>query len=460
MTRRVIWWIRRDLRLRDNHALVAAWETAEEVIPVFVLDPGLRHAPTRRRAFLLSGLRALDEELRARGGYLVVREGPPVEILSELMRETGSTAVFAEGDVSPYARRRDTEVASRLPLVRMGWPTIHPPDALQKEDGGPYRVFGAFRRRWWSLAIPKIPPDEAIPSRWRMPAGIPTLPLPEIRAPEGFPAGERAAWARLRSFVEGEEAPIFRYRAIRRRVDGEAGARLSPYLRFGMISPRQALQAALEAESRAPDAESRRSVRMWIDELIWRDFFMALLYAFPDLRRRSLRPSWKTLSPPGDDQDLEAWRGGRTGYPLIDAAMRQLAQEGWVPNRGRMIAAFFLARHLHIDWRKGERWFLENLIDGDPAINAGNWQWATGAGLDPLSTLRSFDMIRQARQADPHGRYIRRYLPELAQVPDAFIHAPWMMPEDVQREAGCRIGWDYPRPRLKAAEGTEAQNRG
>jgi len=450
MARRVIWWIRRDLRLRDHPALTLAWQAAEEVIPVFILDPAFARASPRRRAFLMAGLRALDEELRARGGYLVVREGPPAEILRGLMVETGATAVFAEGDVSPYARRRDAEVASWLPLIRIGWPTIHPPDVLVKEDGSPYRVFGAFRRRWESHPIPAVLSEKAIPSRWRMPTELPSLPLPAVRTPEGFPAGEQAAWERLRVFVQGDDAPIFHYRALRRRLDGEGGSRLSPYLRFGMLSPRQALWAALEAEARAPNAESRRSVRAWINELIWRDFFLTWFYAFPDLRRRSLRPPREARPPEKDPRALEAWRAGRTGYPLIDAAMRQLAQEGWMPNRARMLTAFFLSRCMDIDWREGERWFLENLIDGDPAVNGGNWQWAAGAGLDPLSALRSFDIIRQARQADPHGGYIRRYLPELDRVPEAFIHAPWTMPEDLQRQVGCRIGRDYPAPCIDA----------
>jgi deoxyribodipyrimidine photo-lyase len=447
-----LWWIRRDLRLHDAPALHAALRSAAAVVPVFILDPTLARAPGAaiRRRFLIGGLRALDAALHARGGCLVVREGSPAEVLEALMAETGASAIFAERDLTPYARRRDAFVARSLPLRLVGHPTIHPPESLVRADGGAYRVFGAFRRVWEAFPVPApLPPPER---PLATPIGLFSLLHVEgwearmIAQEEEFPPGEAEALRRLRAFTEGPEAPIYRYARERDRLDREGTARLSPYFRFGMLSPRTAAAAAIAAMANAPDAEGQRSAQVWLRELIWRDFFYVLFAHEPALRRRSLFPFGERIPWRADPEGFAAWAEGRTGYPLVDAGMRQLRATGWMPNRVRMVAAAFLAKHLLIDWRWGERWFMAHLLDGDPAINGGNWQWAAGVGVDTAPYVRIFQPAAQSRRSDPHGAYIRRWVPELADVPDEYVHAPWEMPPEIQRAAGCRIGVDYPAP--------------
>lgn len=454
MARVALWWIRRDLRLHDAPALRAALEAAAAVVPVFILDPMLargQRAKARRR-FLLGGLRTLDLSLRRHGSYLVVREGPPAEVLETLMAEAGAEVIFAERDLTPYARRRDEAVARRLPLRLVGHPTVHPPEALVRPNGAPYRAFGAFRRAWRALPLPAPLPPPTRPLA--TPPGLFSL-LEGIDLPEGFaefPPGETEALRRLRAFLEGPEAPIYRYAQERNRLDRGATARLSPYFRFGMLSPRTAAAAATSALAAAPDEKGRRGVEAWLDELAWRDFFQVLFVHEPTLRRRSLFPFGDRIPWRTDLEGFAAWTEGRTGYPLVDAAMRQLRAIGWIPNRARMVAAAFLTKHLLIDWRWGERWFLEHLVDGDPAVNGGNWQWAAGVGVDMAPYGHWFRPSIQSRRWDPHGVYLRCWLPELARVPEDYIHAPWEMPSEVQRAVGCRIGIDYPLPIVPEAE--------
>lgn len=446
-----VWWIRRDLRLHDQIALAAALRGADQVIPAFIIDPALRRSSPRRWAFLMAALWDLDRALRERGSYLVVREGLPLEALGALMAETGASLVFAEEDFTPYARQRDEAIARQLPFHRIGFPTVRHPASLTKSDGTPYRVFSAFRKAWRDTtpldAGSLRPPPVRIPT----PPGIPSLPLPP-RSGEGFedfPPSEEEALRRLRAFTEGAEAPIYRYARDRHRLDCEGSARLSPYLRFGMLSPRRAAIAASQAMERAPDEEARRSASAWLDELIWREFFIALLFHLPELVDRPLRSEhdrWRE-----DPQALQAWAEGRTGYPLVDAAMRQLRSIGWMPNRARLVVASFLTRILGVDWRLGARVFMEELLDGDPAVNLGNWQWVAGVGTDYASGFRVFNPTTQAQKWDPEGRYIRRWVPELEHVPIPYVHAPWTMPPEVQRSVGCWIGADYPAPLMREA---------
>ncbi len=450
-----LWWIRRDLRLHDQIALTAALRAADAVIPVFILDPVLRSVSPRRQAFLMAALQALDHALRKRGSYLVVRAGPPLETLGALMAETGARLIFAEEDFTPYARERDERIAHQLPLHRIGFPTIRHPASIVKPNGMPYRVFGAFRRMWRSTTALNPNSLQPAPVRIPTPPGIPSLPLFLERAErfDDFPPSEEAALERLRSFTEGEEAPIYRYHRDRNWLDREGSARLSPYLRFGMLSPRRAAIAAWQAMERAPHEEARQGASAWLDELIWREFFITLFFHFPNLAERPLRPEEGRIRWREDPEALQAWIEGRTGYPLVDAGMRQLRATGWMPNRARMVAASFLTRALRVDWRLGAQVFFEELLDGDPAVNVGNWQWVAGVGTDYASGFRAFNPTVQARTWDPAGRYIRRWVPELEHVPDSYVHAPWTMPEEVQRTARCRIGVDYPAPMVGGAHG-------
>jgi deoxyribodipyrimidine photo-lyase len=246
--------------------------------------------------------------------------------------------------------------------------------------------------------------------------------------------------------VSGADAPVHAYAEDRNRVDLEGTSGLSPYLRFGMVSARQAVGAALDTREAAPNKSAEKGADVWLSELIWREFYSAILYHFPQVRSHSFREKYRTIQWANDKTEFEAWCEGRTGYPLVDAAMRQLVQTGWMHNRARMVVASFLTKDLLIDWRWGEKWFMQHLLDGDPASNNGGWQWTAGTGTDAAPYFRIFNPVSQSTKHDPDGSYIRKYVPELTDVPDKYIHEPWTMPDDVQAEAGCVIGEEYPAP--------------
>jgi deoxyribodipyrimidine photo-lyase len=450
--RAAIWWLRRDLRLGDNQALAAALEQAAAVLPVFVLDPAILEAPTTgpaRVAFLLEGLRRLDTDLRQRGSRLVVRRGDPAQELALVASSMGAEAVFAEEDYTPYARRRDRQVAERLPLHLVGGRLVHPPGAVLKANGEPYSVFTYFSRRWKELPFPRSSSVVPAPSRIATPADVAGVPIPgrpTLSEAEPFPPGEAEAGRRLEAFVQGEDAPIYRYAEGRDRVDLEGTSRLSPYLHLGMLSSRQVVVVAREAMSAAPDGAARESAQTWLEELIWREFFVHILHYFPYVLEQSFRRRLRGIEWKNDRQAFAAWCEGRTGYPIVDAAMRQLNQTGWMHNRARMIVASFLAKDLLIDWRWGERYFMEQLVDGDWAANNGGWQWTAGTGTDAAPYFRIFNPVTQSERHDPQGNHIRRWVPELRSVRDRFIHAPWEMPDEIARRAGCVVGVDYPEP--------------
>jgi deoxyribodipyrimidine photo-lyase len=447
-----IWWARRDLRLSDNQALAAALAHAERVIPVFVLDSALleaHRAAEKRVAFLLGGLRALDESLRERGSGLVVRHGDPADELAALVAEVGADAVFAEEDFAPYARQRDGRVAARVPLRLVGAPIVHRPGSVLKADGTPYVVFTPFSRTWKAHTPPDARDVLQAPREIPSPPGIASRPIPaEPALPSAvpFPPGEAEAHRRLSAFTGGDDPPIYRYAETRDRPDLDDTSRLSPYLRFGMLSARQAVVTALVAADTAPDDRARAGAETWLNELIWREFYVHILYHFPHVLGRSFRPDLQDVPWEDDDDAFAAWCAGRTGYPIVDAAMRQLTQTGWMHNRARMIAASFLVKDLLIDWRWGERFFMQHLVDGDPAANNGGWQWTAGTGTDAAPYFRVFNPVLQGKKHDPQGVYVRRWVPELANVPDRFVHRPWKMKPETQQACGCIVGQDYPAP--------------
>jgi deoxyribodipyrimidine photo-lyase len=448
-----LWWARRDLRLTDNPALAAALAHADQVIPVFVLDPALLDSPhvgPKRVAFLLGGLRQLDADLRARDSHLVVRRGDPADELAALMAESGAQAVFTEGDFTPYSRQRDARVAERLPLQHAGSSIVNPPGTVLKADGTPYTVFTPFSRKWKGLPPPDAGAVIPAPARIPTPPDVRGLPIPEaptLPPAVPFPSGEEEAQRRLRTFVgEGDASPIYRYADVRNRLDVAGTSGLSPYLHLGMLSARQAVGAAMRAIEAAPDAQARSGAQAWLSELIWREFYVHILYHFPHVLEQSFRAELRSVPWSNDEDAFVAWCEGRTGYPVVDAAMRQLVESGWMHNRARMIVASFLVKDLLIDWRWGERYFMQHLVDGDPAANNGGWQWTAGTGTDAAPYFRIFNPVLQGKKFDPQGTTVRHWVPELAHVPDKFIHQPWKMPPDVQRQVGCRIGEDYPPP--------------
>jgi deoxyribodipyrimidine photo-lyase len=463
-----IWWVRRDLRLNDNDALRAALAHGGRVVPVFVLDPTLLAAPdisTKRLVFLFGGLRALDADLRAHGSRLIVRRGEPAVELARLAAETGVETLYAEADAWPYGRRRDAAIAAQVPLRLLSGLTAQPFDLIRKADGTPYTVFTPFSRAWKALPQPTPAqlwaPPERLPA---VPDGLQSLPIPDEPAlPPSvpFPPGEAEALRRLRAFAGGSTTAIRGYADGRDRMDLDGTSLLSPYLRFGMVSARRAVVAALhamevasaatasaatEAAATAVDVPARRGAETWLNELIWREFYMMVLYHHPDVLEHAFQANLRRIAWRNDAAEFTAWCTGRTGYPVVDAAMRQLVTTGWMHNRARMIVASFLVKDLLVDWRWGERFFMQHLVDGDPAANNGGWQWTSGVGTDAAPYFRVFNPILQGTKFDPEGAYVRRYVPELVYVPMKYIHEPWKSPLEVQRGSGCIIGRDYPLP--------------
>jgi deoxyribodipyrimidine photo-lyase len=435
---RALHWFRNDLRLRDNRALAQAAREADALLPVFVLDERILRSPRTgapRVRFLLDCLARLARELAARGLPLLLRRGDPAVVIPQLLREARADLLSFNRDTTPYATRRDGAVAREV--ARLGVRVLAPKDRVIFESrevltqaGEPFSVFTPFRRAWQRrlLEHPEAPGPPP-----RLPAAIPGLRgerLPPARA-LGFgedgadlpTGGEAAARRRLERFLE---AAVADYERDRDRPALDGTSRLSPYLRFGAISARECFHAAAEAS--AADARLARGAARWQEELIWREFYAAILEAHPRVAGKSYRRAYDCIRWSRDEARFAAWCEGRTGYPIVDAGMRQLAQTGWMHNRVRMLAASFLVKDLWIDWRRGERFFFQRLVDGDPASNNGGWQWSASTGTDAAPWFRIFNPVVQGRRFDPDGVYLRRFLPELRAVPDEWVHEPWRAP--------------------------------
>lgn len=415
-----IWWIRRDLRLMDNPTLHAALE-AGSVIPVFIIDPAFSRSSPRRTNFLYEGLHALDRDLRQRNSYLVVRRGSPRGVLQQLMFHTRADAICAEEDFTPYAIKRDEEIARNLPLQLIHGQTVQPPTAILKADGKPYTVFTPYSRAWKAKLSTSLVLRSA-PEQINTPAGIASELLPGFNVSPLFPAGEQEALVRLEEFLHRR---IYSYGEDRNRMDLDGTSSLSPYLHFGMLGLRQAVSAARQAMDDASGEASKRSAEVWLNELIWREFYIQILFHFPYVSRAAFNPSLANIPWRNAGSEFEAWKAGRTGVPIVDAAMRQLKEIGWMHNRARMIVASYLVKDLLINWRWGETYFMEQLLDADQAANNGGWQWVAGTGTDAAPYFRIFNPVLQSAKFDPNGEYIRRWVPELRGVDTRDIHAPW-----------------------------------
>ncbi len=416
-----IWWIRRDLRLTDNLTLQTALKS-EEILPVFILDPYFRTSETTRRyKFLINGLRKLDADLRSRGSYLVFRSGNPLSVLRQLMNESGAQMIYAEEDFTPYARQRDEAIAGKMPLRLVQGQLVHHPLGIQKSDETPYSIYTPFSKAWKSFLPDDLdlsPPAEHIPTT----PGIPSEGIPAFPIEEHFPVGETETNKRLESFLA---QCIYDYGQERNRLDLDGTSTLSPHIHFGMMGLRTAVHHARQAISTAPNPESKKSAQTWLNELIWREFYVHIMYHYPYVRGGSFRRQYDQLEWRNDPEEFEAWKHGLTGYPVVDAAMRQLLNTGWMHNRARMIVASFLVKDLLIDWRWGERWFIQNLLDGDLAANNGGWQWTAGTGTDVAPYFRVFNPVLQGKKFDPHGVYVKKWVPELAHLDQKTIHSPW-----------------------------------
>ena len=463
-------WFRQDLRLQDNPALHAAIARGGAVVPVYVLDdagewgwvPG---APAR--AWLRQSLGALDQELRVRGSQLILARGDAEKVLRDLVRETGAGAVCWNRRYELAAVARDSwiesDLADRGVEVRTFNSTLlNEPPAVANRQGRPFQVFSAYWRTCRILPVVtplKLRADERIPSpsKWPRSCGLDELGLPaRLHAPDtrGQP-GEPGALARLREFVAG---PMADYAAARDRLAEEGTSRLSPHLHFGEIGPRQ-IWAAVRAVDRARGVfPPNKGAAAFLDELGWREFAYHLLFNFPHTQELPLRDEFAGFpwaEDPGGRM-LRAWQQGQTGYPVVDAGMRQLAATGWMHNRARMITASFLVKHLRLPWRAGARWFWENLIDADLANNTLGWQWSAGCGADAAPYFRIFSPVLQGEKFDPAGGYVRRWVPELARVPAGHLHAPWNAPAHVLAAAGVKLGGSYPRPIVDHATARDA----
>lgn len=432
---RAIHWFRNDLRLRDNHALATAARAADELLPVFVLDPRLIEAeprPIPRLRFLADCLRRLASDLVNRGSGLAVRTGDPVREIPKLVEEAGARLLTFNRDVSPYARRRDEQVG--IAVRRLGGRvldcadrTVFPPGEIRTRSGGSFVVYTPYRNAWRRRLAEDPPRVDQAP---RLPPPIAGAALGEIPGDQQLAlagdstdiptGGEDAARRRLKAFLDDRVRHYVRDRDLP-AVDGTS--RLSPHLRFGTISIRECVQAATE-RGREDHAYARGCAK-WVDELVWREFYLGLLAERPELLGRPLRREFEHLEWNDDEAGFEAWCHGRTGYPFVDAGMRQLVSTGWMHNRARMVVASFLTKDLLIDWRRGERFFFERLVDGDPAANNGGWQWAASTGADAQPYFRIFNPVSQGEKLDPNGAYVRRYVPELRRMSNRFVHRPW-----------------------------------
>lgn len=426
MTTSVVWF-RRDARLRDNPAWVAAAQ-GDAVVALFVIDPTLfARATTVRRALLIGGLADLDESLRKRGGRLRVEHGSPAAVVPAVARDVGADVVHINREVMPYGRRRDEAVSTMVPIVRHEGHYVHPPGSILTQSGNPYRVFTPFFRQW-SEHVPDIvgeaPPVEILDHPGRQ---IPSDPTP---APQ---AGETHALSRLEEFTAVD---VDRYEEVRDRPAHDVTSRLSIALKYGWLGPGHALRAVGTA---TPGRAA------WVRQLAWRDFLGQLMETHPESPTQAMRPEFRHLPWREDAEDLLAWQHGMTGYPFVDAGMRQLLAEGWIHNRVRMVVASFLIKDLLLDWRLGERHFRRHLIDADVAQNVGNWQWVAGVGVDAAPYFRVFNPVSQGDEFDPDGIYTRRWVPELSDLPVDLIHAPFREVDRVA-EHGVVLGKDYPLP--------------
>jgi deoxyribodipyrimidine photo-lyase len=450
----VLLWLRRDLRLNEHPALNAALASGEEVVPVFCLDRRLlggRHASGPRTQFMLESLQDLERSLKERDGGLIVLDGVPEQRLPKLAEELGAIAVHASADVSPFARDCEARMRRRLReagielLLHSGLFVVDDPAAVRTREGGSYTVFTPYYNAW--LRDRRRPVIDAPRQLARPPegfsCGIPKLEDLNLSQSLAQPlrGGEQVGRQLLEQFLA---SGVSGYRQTRNDLGLRGTSSLSPYLHFGCVSAREIEHMLGEGEG---PSELRR-------QLCWRDFYAQVLKCFPRNARSEHQARYRgSLRWSRERGAFDAWREGRTGYPIVDAAMRQLLNEGWMHNRARLIVGSFLTKDLGIDWRWGERWFMRMLIDGDEASNNGNWQWIASVGVDPQPPARRiYNPVLQQARYDPDGGYVRRYVPELKRVPAEHLAEPWKMSHELQHETGCVIGRDYPAPIVEHAQ--------
>ncbi len=455
----ILIWFRQDLRLNDNRALSAACETGRPILPVYVLDdetPGNWRAGGATRWWLHHSLEALGQDLAARGLPLILRSGTAELALRRLVHETKAAAIYCTRAYEPWARQVESNVAadalaSCYEFHRFAGSLLFEPEALHTKSGTPFRVFTPFWSACLAAAEPKQPllaprkieafkdlPHSENLSDWKL---LPADPdwAPGLR--ETWQPGEQAARKRLTAFLDQGMAD---YAQHRDRPDIDGTSRLSPHLHFGEISPHQYWHAARTKIASSP--ASSQGGQAFLRELGWREFSHHLLFHWPSLPEAPFQTKFQHMRWAQNPAGLQAWQQGRTGIPIIDAGMRQLWHTGWMHNRVRMIVASLLVKNMLVHWHEGEAWFWDTLVDAGLANNAASWQWVAGSGADAAPYFRIFNPVLQGRKFDPEGHYVRRFVPELKDLPNRFLHAPWEAPEDVRTLAKVTLGDTYPAP--------------
>lgn len=460
-------WFRQDLRLEDNPALTAAVVRGDPVIPVFVWAPeeeGHWAPGAASRWWLGRSLAGLDSALRHSGSRLVIRSGSSLETLRTLIAETRAGAVFWNRRYEPAAAGADRAIEAALrsegvDIAHFNASLLFDPGDILTAAGRPYKVFTAFwnhllRRRDPSRWLP-VPEQIPTPPSW--PSSLNTTQLdlePQrdraARLSRFWSPGEESAAQQLDRFLEGSSG---RYLQRRDRTDKVGTSRLSPHLHFGEISPSKVWRVV--RGQAAPGSVGDRHATGYLRQIAWREFATHLLHHFPDMPEHPLRSEFAHFPWRADPGDLQAWQKGQTGYPMVDAGMRQLAATGWMHNRARLIVASFLVKHLLLPWHEGARWFWDHLVDADLANNTLGWQWVAGCGVDAAPYFRIFNPVSQGRRFDPRGDYVQSWVPELRKLPGEFIHAPWAAPKSWLETAGVRLGEDYPYPVVEHGAGRQ-----
>ena len=468
----VIIWFRQDLRLGDHPALRAAISTGNPVIPVYIFDdetPGDWSIASASRWWLHHSLESLSEALKSLGSRLVLRHGGFADELSALAEETGATAVYCSRAYEPWATRLEHNLKQQLQKVdcelkRYPGTLLIEPEDIETKSGGPFKVYTPF---WKALCAQRdeskpLPAPQSIDAPGTWPASdklkewklLPTKPDWAGGMRETWQPGEAAAIERLNDFLDED---INQY-AANRNIPGKAcTSRLSPHLHFGEISPRRVWHAV---KHRTQSGSLSKGAETYLKELVWREFSYHLLFHFPHLPEKPFRPEYAAYPWSKSNKNLEAWQRGQTGYPIVDAGMRELWHTGWMHNRVRMIVASFLIKHLRIPWQDGEAWFWDTLVDADLANNSASWQWVAGSGADAAPYFRIFNPMKQGADYDADGAYVRRWVPEIAKLPDKHLHAPWEAPEEILNEAGIKIGKTYPGPLVDHSEARKAAMAG
>jgi deoxyribodipyrimidine photo-lyase len=465
-------WFRQDLRLQDNPALHAALARGGAVVPVYIWDEageGLWRPGGASRSWLHHSLSALELSLRERASRLIIARGQALPVLQSLIKATGADAVYWGRRYEPEAIARDKAVKAALSAAGVeaksfNHALLFEPHAVANKQGGPFQVFTPFWRHCLTLPVP----DETVlrvktfssPASWPPSLEIRELALrPDIAWDAGFyevwQPGEAGARKRLTDFLAKR---VDGYESGRDRPGENGVSMLSPHLHFGEISPRQIWRAARELGKDSGVFPSSKGAQKFLAEVGWREFAHHLLYHFPQTPERPLREDFERFPWAGDPngRKLKAWQRGLTGYPMVDAGMRQLWQTGWMHNRVRMIVGSFLVKHLRLPWTAGAAWFWDTLVDADLASNTLGWQWISGCGADAAPYFRVFAPVLQGEKFDGEGDYVRRWVPEIAKLPNAFLHKPWEAPAEVLARAGVELGKTYPRPIVDHKEARDA----